>query len=74
MVDSPVLAAELATFMDAGAAPGSAFRLSLDEKGDIVWTAEADGATVTYRTDPDTSVWRRFLIDIVGLLPIEEQL
>jgi putative cardiolipin synthase len=74
MVDSPALAAELATFMDEGVAPGSAFRLSLDAKGDIVWTAEANGATVTYDTDPDTSVWRRFLIDLVGLLPIDEQL
>ena len=74
MIDSPSLARELARFMDAGVAPGSAFRLSLDEHGDIVWTAVTNGTTVKSETDPDTSVWRRFLIDIVGLLPIEEQL
>jgi putative cardiolipin synthase len=74
MIDSPALAAQLAAFMDEGVAPGSAFRLSLDEHGDIVWTAETNGATATYDKDPDTSVWRRFLIDVIGLLPIEEQL
>jgi len=74
MVDSPALAAELAAFMDEGVAPGSAFRLSLDAEGNIVWTAETNGTKVTYDADPDTSVWRRFLIDLVGLLPIDEQL
>jgi len=74
MIDSPALAAELAAFMDEGVAPGSAFRLSLDAQGDIVWSAETNGAKVTYDTDPGTSAWRRFLIDVVGLLPIDEQL
>jgi putative cardiolipin synthase len=74
MIDSPALAAELATFMDGGVAPGSAFHLSLNDDGDIVWTADTNGKMVEYQTDPDTSIWRRFLIDIVGLLPIEEQL
>ncbi|MBI2253638.1 MAG: phospholipase D family protein [Proteobacteria bacterium] len=74
MVDSPVLARELAAFMDAGVAPGSAFQLSLDARGDVVWSAETNGVKVTYDTDPGTSVWRRFLIDVMGLLPIDEQL
>ena len=60
--------------MDEGTTPGSAFRLSLDADGDIVWTTELDGKVITFDADPQTSLWQRILIEMVGWLPIDEQL
>jgi cardiolipin synthase C len=74
MIDSPEIASQLAEFMDEGVSPGSAFHVSLDQDGDLVWTTETNGTKVEFDTDPDTSLWQRFVIDVVGLLPIEEQL
>ncbi|WP_374375198.1 phospholipase D family protein [Dongia sp.] len=74
MIDSPEIAAQLAAFMDEGILPGSAFRVALDDDGDLVWTAETDGKAIAFDTDPETTFWQRRLIDVVGLLPIDEQL
>jgi hypothetical protein len=39
-----------------------------------VSTAENDGEEVRYDADPETNIWNRFLFDIIGILPIEDQL
>jgi putative cardiolipin synthase len=74
MIDSPEIAAQLAAFMDEGVLPGSAFHVTLDDDGDLVWTAVTGGKPVMFDTDPETTFWHRRLIDVIGLLPIDEQL
>jgi len=74
MIDSAEIANEVAELMDEGVAAGSAYHVTLDENNDLLWTTEENGQTVEYRTDPGTSAWHRFVIGVVGLLPIEGQL
>jgi cardiolipin synthase C len=74
MIESPELAAQLGEFMDEGVSPGSAFHVTLDEGDDLLWSAETNGTNVRFDTDPETGLWQRFVIDVVGLMPIEEQL
>ena len=74
IVESPELARQLTAFMDDGVTPGSAFRLSLDPDGNLVWTLNANGQNVQLDTDPQTTFWHRLMLNLVGLLPIEEQL
>ena len=74
LIKSPEIAQQLIAFMDDGVTPGSAFHVTLDADGDLVWTAESNGQKLELDTDPQTTFWHRFLIDVVGLLPIEEQL
>ena len=74
MIDSPEIARQVADFMDDGVDPGSAFRLTRDKNGDLAWTAEADGKKVEFDTDPETSFGHRFLLGVIGWLPIEGQL
>ena len=74
MVESPELARQLGEYMDEGVAPGSAYHVTLDKDDDLAWTAETSGTDVAFDTDPETSPWQRFVVDVVGLLPIEEQL
>ena len=74
MIDSLTIAGQVGEFMDDGVAPDSAFRVTLDSNDNLVWTAETDGVKAESDTDPGTSLWQRFIIDLTGLLPIEKQL
>ena len=56
-----------------------AFRLELERHPDgreyIVWHELVEGESGRmYHADPHTGFWQRFLLDFVGLLPIESQL
>lgn len=74
IIDSPEIAGQLAEFMDEGVLPGSAYHVTRDKDGDLVWTAEKNGTTENFDADPETGPWQRFVIDVLGILPIEEQL
>ncbi len=74
MIDSPTIAGQVGEFIDEGVSPGSAFHVTLDQDDDLVWATELNGTNVEFDTDPETSMWQRFVIDMTGLLPIEEQL
>ncbi len=74
MIDSPEIAAQVAELMDGGVAPGSAYHVTLDEKGDLLWTTQVDGQEVRYHSDPTIGFWRRLQIGILRLLPMQEEL
>jgi putative cardiolipin synthase len=74
LVDSPEIARQAAEFVDGGMAAGSAYHVTLDKDKDLVWTAQTDGTTETFDTDPETGWWQRFVLDAIGVLPLEEQL
>ena len=57
-----------------GSSPGSAYHVTLNDDGGLVWTAETNGTKAEFDADPETSGWQRFVMNVVGLLPIEEQL
>ena len=48
--------------MDEGVSPGSAYRVTLDNNENLVWTAENNQAKVEYDKDPETSFMYRFAI------------
>jgi putative cardiolipin synthase len=74
MIDSPEIARQLGAFIDEGVAPGSAYHVTLSDDGGLVWTAQTNGTKAEFDSDPETTGWQRFVIDVMGLLPIEEQL
>jgi putative cardiolipin synthase len=74
MIDSPEIASQVGELMDEGVSPGSAFHVTLDKNDNLVWTAENNEAKVEYDKDPETSLWYRFIVGVVGMLPIEDQL
>ena len=60
--------------MDEGVSPGSAYHVTLENDNRLVWTDENAGEKVEYDADPEINVWKRLLLDLVGILPIEDQL
>ena len=73
-VESPELAEQLATWMDEGVQPENAYRVLLDENGDLVWVTEVDGVEVRYDAEPGATFGNRLLIGLINVLPVERQL
>jgi cardiolipin synthase C len=74
MVDSPEVAGQVGELMDEGVAPGAAFHVTLDANDNLVWSTENNEGKVEYYTDPETNLFYRFMVGLIGLLPIEDQL
>ena len=73
-VESPELARQLMVFMEEGVTPQSSYRVTLDESGDLMWTAEEGGEVITFHKDPGSTWWQRFQSGFIEILPVEDQL
>ncbi len=74
IIDSPEIAGQVGELMDEGGSPGSAYRVTLDNNENLVWSADINEEKVEYDRDPETSFMYRFAIGLIGMLPIEEHL
>ncbi len=54
--------------------PGVAYKVDLDERGDLRWTYQSGETREVLKKSPQTSWGRRFMAGFYGLLPIENQL
>lgn len=73
LIEAPGLAHDVALRLEAGL-PDAAYRLVLDDAGNIRWLTRQDGQWVAYTTEPSSSSWRKLRTGIYGLLPIGSQL
>ncbi len=73
-IESPELAERLTAYMATGVVPANSYHVLLDPNGEIVWETVTDGQTVRYQDEPDTGFRRRFVADLLKLLPIDSQL
>lgn len=81
IVDCPELAAALSKYFDSATAPENAFHVVLQRPdGDpsskpvLRWIAVDDGKPVTFDHDPETSALKRMRVQMMRVLPIEDQL
>jgi len=72
LIDSPVLAGQVADLLDEKM-PTSAYRVELRD-GKIRWIAHEDGRELILSKEPDTSFWQRFVTGFLKLLPVRGQL
>ncbi len=77
VIDSPIIAQIVALMSEQGMAPLNSHRLSLQGKDDerkIVWTSETNQGPVGTDGEPNATRWQRFMMEMLMLLPIEENL
>ena len=72
-VESEALAGSMATSI-LDSLPDSAYKLRLSRKNKLQWLLQTAGVEEVITTEPQTSLWRRFLTKLMSLLPIEEQM
>jgi putative cardiolipin synthase len=51
-----------------------AYKVTLDEDGDMVWVTQEDGKEVRFDQEPETGVWKRFSTDFLSIIVPENQL
>jgi putative cardiolipin synthase len=54
--------------------PRRAYRLHLNDRGNLEWLNETPVGPPIYTREPETGFWRRFSVAFLKLLPIEGQL
>ena len=60
--------------MDEGVRPENAYRVLLDEDGELYWVTKVDGNEVRYTEEPETTFGQRFMSGFIMILPVEHQL
>jgi putative cardiolipin synthase len=73
-VESPELAGQLIAWMDEGMLPENSYRVLLDDDDDLVWVTEIDGREVRYDEEPGSTFGKRFITDLIMMLPVQGQL
>jgi putative cardiolipin synthase len=72
-IESPELAERLTAYMATGVLPANSYRVLLDTNS-IIWETVTNGQIVRYRNEPGTGFRRRFIANLLKLLPIDSQL
>lgn len=70
VIDSPELAAQMAEIFEDDL-PVLAYRVRLDEQGDLVWIAPDGEGRETFHHDPNTAWWQRGVVWFLSKLPVE---
>jgi cardiolipin synthase C len=73
-IESPELAERLTAYMATGVVPANSYHVLLDPNGEMVWETVRDGQRVRYKDEPETGFRRRFVAELLKLLPIDSQL
>ncbi len=79
IIDSPVLAQQIAARFEAMVQPANAYQLALRpaEPGrppSLVWRSQEGGKAVEYDTEPARSDWQRDKVNLWSLLPLDDEL
>ena len=70
VIDSPELAQSIGdTF--ARSIPGSAYEVRLAADGGLRWLENAGSQQIVHETEPGTTFWKRLVISLISMLPIE---
>jgi putative cardiolipin synthase len=67
------LAEMVAEFFEDGVKPENSYRVTL-EGGRLRWMTSDGGTVRVYTKEPETTWWKRFTADALGILPIHSML
>ena len=74
LIDSEAFAATVLEVMERELEPDNSYRVSLDEDGDLVWTASGPDGPQTWDREPGSTGWERFMLRLMSWVPMENEL
>jgi putative cardiolipin synthase len=73
VIDSPALAKKVAHAFTSPI-PARAYKVRVGEEGTLQWVEQRGGKRLVHDEEPGTSLWQRFLVSLLSVLPIESLL
>lgn len=74
VIHSPEIAAQIVRMFDEVTAPESSYRILVDGKGKTLWRGKDKREEVTLTREPHAGLWRNIQVNLMDLLPIEDDL
>ena len=74
LIHSEEFAERVLEVMETDLDPANSYRVTLDEKGKLVWTASGPQGPVTWPKEPETTAWQRFKSRFLRWIPMEKEL
>ncbi len=74
LIDNEEFAADVLEIMETDLDPANSYRVTLDEKGKLLWTAEGPDGTEVWNKEPGTTAWKRFTLRLMSWIPMEKEL
>jgi putative cardiolipin synthase len=74
LIDSEEFAKTVLKIMETDLEPANSYRVTLDEKGNLVWTAEGPDGPEVWKKEPGTTAWQRFKVRFMSWIPMEKEL
>jgi putative cardiolipin synthase len=70
VIDSPTLARRIARAFTTRI-PARAYKVRLSDGGELKWAEHQGGKRLVYDEEPGSTFWRRLLVSVMSVLPIE---
>jgi len=74
LIDSEEFAEKVLEIMETDLDPANSYRVTLDEKGKLKWTAEGPDGPEVWNKEPGTTAWQRFKVRVMSWIPMEKEL
>jgi putative cardiolipin synthase len=74
LIHSEEFAEKVLAVMEEDFLPTNSYRVTLDDRGDLVWTAEGPDGTEVWHHDPGASIWKRMMVRIMSWIPMGGEL
>ena len=74
LIDSEEFAEKVLEIMEKDLEPVNSYRVTLNQKGKLLWTAEGPEGPETWHKEPGSSAWQRFKVRFMGWIPMEKEL
>jgi putative cardiolipin synthase len=74
LIDSEEFAEQVLEIMETDLDPANSYRVTLDDTGNLVWTAQGPDGPITWQTEPETTAWQRFIMRLMRWIPMEKEL
>ncbi len=73
IIDSPALAEQVAARFAAMVQPGNCYQLAF-QANRLVWRTAEAGQAIEYEWEPARSAWQRFEVNLLSLMPVDDEL
>ena len=74
VIKSKVLAKQAIEIFNTATSTGNSYQLMLKENKQLIWKSQLSGVIKHYRTEPRASWWKRVIVTLITLLPVESLL